>query len=340
MNITELELTSTVPITGLVFPLLYFTLHLPTPKTPIRAGLKAIDWSGSTLIVSGALMLLIGLHLGGVHDPWNSSVVICLIVFGIFAGALFVVNEWKIASHPVIPVQLFSTTSSSAAYAVCFFHAFAFMGVAYYLPLYFQSVLQEGPLMSGVYLLPFIISSSIAAAFTGLYIQRTGRYMPAVYSGLALMTLGIGLLTSLEVEANWAKLVCYQLIGGIGFGMNLEGPLLAVQAVVPTQDVAAATAAMSFMRTISTAISIVIGGVVFQNEMSDKMKMLTDGLGSELASMFGGSSAVANIDLIKDLPVKQKLVARTAFFQSTRTMWIVVCIHSSLSGCTEREVLS
>lgn len=285
-------------------------------------------------------MLLIGLHLGGVHDPWNSSVVICLIVFGIFAGALFVVNEWKIASHPVIPVQLFSTTSSSAAYAVCFFHAFAFMGVAYYLPLYFQSVLQEGPLMSGVYLLPFIISSSIAAAFTGLYIQRTGRYMPAVYSGLALMTLGIGLLTSLEVEANWAKLVCYQLIGGIGFGMNLEGPLLAVQAVVPTQDVAAATAAMSFMRTISTAISIVIGGVVFQNEMSDKMKMLTDGLGSELASMFGGSSAVANIDLIKDLPVKQKLVARTAFFQSTRTMWIVVCIHSSLSGCTEREVLS
>lgn len=313
-----------MPVTGAVFPLLFFTLQLPNPKTPIRAGLKAIDWTGSFLIVGGALMLLIGLHLGGVHNPWHSATVVCLIVFGFLAGGLFVLNEWKLASYPVIPIHLFRNRSSAAAYAVCFFHAFAFMGVAYYLPLYFQSVLQASPLMSGVYLLPFIVSSSISAALTGVYIQWSGRYLPPVYAGAILMTLGIGLLIDISVEANWVKLAIYQIIGGIGFGMNLEGPLLAVQTAVDVKEVATATAAMGFIRTISTAISIVIGGVVFQNEMSNKKEMLEDGLGPKLAEMLSGDSATANVGVLKDLPAAQKSIAKEAFYQSTRSMWITV----------------
>lgn len=313
-----------VPVTGSVFPLLFFTLKLPNPKTPIRAGLKAIDWAGNVLIVGGALMLLIGLHLGGVHSPWHSATVVCLLVFGFVAGGLFVLNEWKLASYPVIPVHLFQNRSSAAAYGICFFHAFAFMGVAYYLPLYFQAVLQASPLMSGVYLLPFILSSSLSAALTGVYIQWSGRYLPPIYAGVIMMTLGIGLLTNIGVEANWTKLALYQIIGGAGFGMNLEGPLLAVQTTVNIEEVATATAVMSFIRTISTAISIVIGGVVFQNEMSNKKGMLQESLGFELAEALGGDSATANISILKDLPPEQKVVARDAFFQSTRSMWIMV----------------
>ena len=297
---------------------------MPNPKTPIRAGLKAIDWTGSFLIIGGALMLLIGLHLGGVHDPWHSATVVCLIVFGFVAGGLFVVNEWKLAEYPVIPLHLFRTWSSSAAYSLCFLHAFAFMGVAYYLPLYFQAVLLASPLMSGVYLLPFIVSSSISAALTGVYIQRSGRYLPAMYTGLVAMTLGIGLLANLEVDADWAKMVIYQLIGGAGFGMNLEGPLLAVQADVQVRDVATATAVMGFIRTISTAISIVLGGVVFQNEMGRRKGMLENGLGPELAQLLDGGSAAANVELVRSLPPGQRVIARQAFYESTRSMWIMV----------------
>ncbi|KFH42466.1 putative transporter-like protein [Hapsidospora chrysogenum ATCC 11550] len=319
-----------LPITGAVFPLLFFTLKMPNPKTPMRAGLKAIDWTGSFLIIGGALMLLIGLHLGGVHDPWHSATVVCLIVFGFVAGGLFVVNEWKLAEYPVIPLHLFRTWSSSAAYSLCFLHAFAFMGVAYYLPLYFQAVLLASPLMSGVYLLPFIVSSSISAALTGVYIQRSGRYLPAVYTGLVAMTLGIGLLANLEVDADWVKMVIYQLIGGAGFGMNLEGPLLAVQADVQVRDVATATAVMGFIRTISTAISIVLGGVVFQNEMGRRKGMLENGLGPDLAQLLDGGSAAANVELVRSLPPGQRVIARRAFYESTRSMWIMYVCFSAL----------
>lgn len=317
-------LTNTVPVTGAVFPLLYFSLKLPNPKTPILAGLRAIDWTGSLLIVGGAIMLLLGLHFGGTHSPWDSATVICLITFGVMTGGLFALNEWKWAAHPVIPLYLFRTTSSIAAYAVCFFHAFAFLGVAYYLPLYFQSVLLATPLLSGVYLLPMIVSSSISAALTGWYIQWSGKYLPAVLIGAAGTTLGIGLLVDLDVNTNWVKLAAYQLVAGIGFGMNLEGPMLAVQAAVPARDIGTATATMGFLRTLATAVSIVIGGVVFQNEMNGKKGRLEEALGRETAELLDGARAAASVEVVKNLPEGAQRIARQAFYEATRSMWTMV----------------
>ncbi|KAF5245836.1 hypothetical protein FAUST_1623 [Fusarium austroamericanum] len=318
-----------LPITVAVFFLLVLTLRLPSPNTPVWAGLKAIDWPGSFLIVGGTLMLLLGLYLGGVYEPWNSATVVCLIVFGIITALLFVWNEWKLAEYPVIPVHLFKTWSSSAAYAVTFFHAFVFMGVAYYFPLYFQAVLLASPLRSGIYLLPFILSISISAAITGIYIQFSGKYLLVSRAGLALMTLGMGLMMNLGMDLNWAKMITFQLLTGIGVGMNFEGPLLSVQAVVPHEDVAAATTSMGFTRTIATAISVVIGSVLFQNEMKGENKALLGALGPELARMFDGASASANIDLINTLPAESQLIVRAAFFHSLDKMWILYTAFSS-----------
>ncbi|KAI8713502.1 MFS domain-containing protein [Fusarium sp. LHS14.1] len=318
-----------LPITAAVFVLLILTLKLPSPNTPVWAGLKAIDWPGSFLIIGGTLMLLLGLYLGGVYEPWNSAPVVCLILFGIITAGLFILNEWKLAEYPVIPVHLFKTWSSAAAYAVTFFHAFVFMGVAYYLPLYFQAVLLASPLRSGLYLLPFILSITVTAAATGAYIQLSGKYLPAVHIGLVIMTLGIGLMIGLDLDLNWSKLIPFQIVSGIGVGMNFEGPLLAVQTVVPHKDVAAATTAMSFVRTIATAISVVIGGVLFQNEMKGKRQTLVDGLGPQLARFFDGATASASVDLVKTLPPEQQLVVRRAFFYSLDSMWIM---YTAFSG--------
>lgn len=83
-----------------MFVLLYFFLHLDNPKTPVWEGLKAVDWAGSLLVVGATLMLLLGLEFGGVIHPWSSAIVICLIIFGIVVGVLFVLNEWKLARYP------------------------------------------------------------------------------------------------------------------------------------------------------------------------------------------------------------------------------------------------
>ncbi|KAF5245011.1 hypothetical protein FANTH_7479 [Fusarium anthophilum] len=319
-----------LPITAAVFVLLVFTLKLPSPNTPVWTGLKAVDWPGSFLIIGGTLMLLLGLYLGGVYEPWNSATVVSLIVSGVVTGVLFLWNEWKLAEFPVLPVHLFKTCSSSSAYAVTFFHAFVFLGVAYYLPLYFQAVLLASPLRSGVLLLPFILPISISAALTGAYIQFSGKYLLVSRVGLMIMTLGMGLMISLDIEMNWAKLISFQILTGIGVGLNFEGPLLSVQAVVPHKDVAAATTAMGFIRTLASGISVVVGGIMFQNEMKGEYKTLEDSLGSDLARFFNGASASASVDMIKTLPTESQLVVRTAFFNALDKMWIMYTVFSGV----------
>ncbi|GKT91519.1 efflux pump antibiotic resistance [Colletotrichum tofieldiae] len=292
------------------------------PGTPVWAGLKAVDWSGSLLIVGGTLMLLMGLSFGGVTFAWNSATVINLIIFGVFTGFLFGLNEWKLVKYPVIPPRLFHSRSTIASFVVCFCHGYILMGVAYYLPLYFQAVLGAGPLLSGVYLLPFILSNTGMAAATGVYIQQSGKYIPAVYLGLVLMTLGTGLLINLDAEANWPKIVIYQLLVGSGVGLNFEGPLLALQASLDVQDVATATATMGFTRMLASAISAIIGGVVFQNQMVAESRSLGE-LGADIAGRLQGGEAAANVELIHALPPDQQIIAKGAFHRSLKMMWIM-----------------
>jgi hypothetical protein len=313
-----------VPIGAVVFVVLLLFLNLPSPNTPVRAGLKVIDWSGSLLIVSGILMILLGLDFGGVVKPWSSGTVICLIVFGAVVVCIFVVNEWRVATNPIIPLRLFSTTSTVAAYSVFFCDAYVFMGIAYYLPLYFQSVLGADALTSGLYLLPLIVSSSLSAAVAGVFIQKTGRYLPVMYVSQLILILGVGLFIDLQFEKNLAKLFAFEILAGIGVGMNIEAPIIAAQAAAPVRDTAAVTATMGFVRSISTAFSVVIGGVAFQNQMNEEHPTLLDQLGQQLASQFNGGQASANVGLIETLPGDQQVIVRQAYFRALRTTWIMV----------------
>lgn len=315
--------SSTVPIGAVVFAVLLFVLKVPNPHTPVMAGLKAIDWTGSFLIIGGILAFLLGLDFGGVVHPWSSATVICLLVFGALIVGIFIVNEWKFTSNPLIPLRLFSSSSAAAAYGVFACNSYVFIGLAYYLPLYSQSVLGADALTSGLHLLPLIVSSPLGAAFAGIYIQRTGKYLPVMYVAQVTMTLGVGLFIALKFEQNLTRLFIFEIITGFGSGLNIEAPIIAAQAATTVRDTAVVTATMSFLRSIATAVSVVIGGVLFQNEMNSANPRLVEKLGSA-AAQFKGDEALANIEFIAALPQDQQAVVREAYFESLRTMWIMV----------------
>jgi EmrB/QacA subfamily drug resistance transporter len=356
-----------LPLDGLAFIILFFVLDVETPKTPLRKGLKAVDWLGSAAMVAGTIMLLLGLEFGGVSYPWKSATVICLIVFGTVTIGLFFLIEARFAPSPLMPLDIFSKRSNVAALGVCFFHAFVFISGSYFLPLYFQAVLGATPILSGVYLLPTALSLSFLSAFTGIFIRKTGQYLPCIYFGFVFMTAGFGTFVDLKVNSSWAKIIIYQIIAGIGVGPLFQSPLIALQSLVPVstllfklfvggfhesiyliigfafhdpsssaniklqkRDIATATATFGFVRNLGSAISIVVGSVVFQNVMISKEGILEAALGPQTAALFGGGSAGANVGIISTLPDDQKLVARQAFSESLDTMWIMyVCFSAA-----------
>ncbi|CAG7935307.1 unnamed protein product [Penicillium salamii] len=310
-------------------------LGVQSPRTPIAAGLKVIDWTGSVLIVGGALMVLLALEFGDVAYSWSSETFICLLIFGTAVLALFVVNEWKVAKNPIIPPRLFTSPTKIAPYVVFACNSYVFIGQAYYLPLYAQSVLAATALTSGLYLLPLIISCALAAAAAGIFMQRTGKYLPVMYIAQGFLVLGSGLLISLKFEADITKFIIFQILIGVGVGMNIEAPILAAQAATSVRDTAAVTATMGFVRSLSTAISVVVGGVVFQNEMNAKNGELVSGLGSDssLASMFNGGNAASSVEEIKSagLSVDQQIMVRKTYFESLRIVWIMYVAFAGLA---------
>jgi hypothetical protein len=300
-----------------------FVLNLHNPRTPVREGLAAIDWLGSALIIGGTLQLLFGLELGGVSYPWKSVTVIALLIFSIVTFGAAVVVERYVAKYPVIPLRLFKSRRNVVAFGLCFVHGAVFISGSYYLPLYFQAVVGSSSLLSGAYLLAFALPLSFVSAATGIWMKSTGKYLPPIIFGMFFLTLGFGLFIDLGSPVSWAKLVIYQIVAGIGVGPNFQSPLIALQAGVPPKDIAAATSTFQFIRQLATSISIVIGGVVFQNGMQRQYPTLLAELGPEIANRLSGGSAGANVALVAALPGQQGRVARDAYWHSLQEMFIV-----------------
>ncbi|KAK3393516.1 major facilitator superfamily domain-containing protein [Podospora didyma] len=319
-----------LPISGVGMIILIFVLKLHNPRTPMWQGLAAVDWLGSLTIVGGTLMVLLGLELGGVTHPWDSPTVLCLLIFGVITAGLFFLIEWRVAKFPIMPMRIFQARSNIASFGVGALHALVFISGSYYLPLYFQAVLGSSPLQSGIYVLPFALSLSLCSAATGIIIKKTGKYLPCIIGGMVIMTLGFGLFIDLEPQLNLTKIIVFQIVAGFGVGPNFQSPLLALQTTVEPRDMASATSTYGFVRQLSQAISIVIGGVVFQNCMQKQYPLLLAELGPEKAGHFSGRHAASSVGLVADLPEHQRDVTRGVYFDSLRAMYIMYVAFSVL----------
>lgn len=313
-----------LPTGGVAFLILVFFLKLHNPRTPLKEGLLAIDWTGNLLVIGGTLMVLIGLEFGGVQFAWNSATVICLIVFGIFTLAIFGFYIAKIAKFPVVPLRVFQYQNCAPAYLLSIMHAMAFMGTNYYLPLYFQAVLGANSLMSGVYLLPFVLTLSIVSFFSGMLIKKTGNFQIPIVTGLFVMTIGLGLFIDLGSVPNWAKIILFQMIAGFGVGPNFQAPLIAIQANIEPRDIGAATSSFQFARQIGTSVAVTVGGAIFNNVMNKQQDMLKTALTPEQASLFTGDHAAASITIIDTLPNDHDQIqtVKNAYWNALQTMYI------------------
>ncbi|KAF6825291.1 major facilitator superfamily transporter [Colletotrichum musicola] len=266
------KLTSPVyinlPFDGIALLVLFFVLKLETPREPLLAGLRALDWTGFVLIIGGTICFLYGLESGsGGLAPWASLQVICLIVFGVLLLALFVLWEARFAANPVIPFRIFQKGTNIASFALACAHSFVFISYDYFLPLYFQVVLGFRPIIAGVSLFPLLIPLTVTTLLGGLYTRKTGNYILPIFLGSVLMTLGNGLFVSFGASTEWAKIVAFQVITGTGAGVLFQSPMIAIQTHTHQRDLAAAMSAFSFLRSLFSSMSVVIGTVLLQRNL-------------------------------------------------------------------------
>jgi nitrate/nitrite transporter NarK len=134
----------------------------------IRTLPAKLDLIGFAIFAPAAIQLLLALQYGGITFAWNSAQII-----GLFCGAggtfiFFLAWEYYKGDAAMIP---FSMVRKKTVWASCLTYGFV-MGqlfcLSFYLPIYFQGVKGASPTMSGVYILPGVLSHVFTSLSSGM----------------------------------------------------------------------------------------------------------------------------------------------------------------------------
>jgi hypothetical protein len=79
----------------------------------------------------------------------------------------------------------------------------------------------------GILLVTFVAAQT--SIFGGITTQKIGHYTPYAIAGSCIMSVGAGLLTTLQVDTGEGKWIGYQIIYGFGMGLCFQAPNLAAQ---------------------------------------------------------------------------------------------------------------
>lgn len=129
--------------------------------------LDVFDLVGFSLFAPACVMLLLALQWGGVTYAWNSARVVGLLCGAAAAFVLFVVHERLQGDRAMIPSTIVRNPVAFFGFWTVFFQFAALMVLTYYLPMWFQVVQDTSAVMSGVMLLPTIISQTLFTLVAG-----------------------------------------------------------------------------------------------------------------------------------------------------------------------------
>lgn len=296
--------------------------------------LRRIDYIGTVLFVGSVTSFLIPLTWGGVMYPWDSWRTLVPLIVGAVGLVGFMLYESFLAAEPSIPPSIFATRTAVVSYIETVLHGLVLWCCLYYLPLYFETVKEYSPVISGVALFPLSFTVAPSATVSGILCTVTGRYRWAIWSGFALSTLGLGIMYLLDVTTSIAAWIFLMLPAGLGMGILFPSLGLAIQASAAPDDMALAVAMFSFFRAFGQALGVAIGGVIFQNRM--RHNLLGYPILAPMADEYSRDAAglVQVVRSMSDTGSQgaQKILLKQAYTDSLSVVWIVCCGILGVAG--------
>ncbi|KAI8866936.1 MFS general substrate transporter [Ramicandelaber brevisporus] len=313
-----------LPIGVPTLAVLIWFLQLPVERTSLAQKLKKIDYAGILVFVGGVVCILLATTWGGNQYAWNSGQVIGCYCAGAVLLISFVVIEARFAADPVIPLRLFRSRNFWSSSVVNFGIGFVMFALIFYIPLFFQVARGDTATQSGVRMIPLMVSISIFAVVSGFIVAKYGLYKWQIVIGMVLSTVGTGLLTLWDAEANTAKEVCFLIIIGIGLGFTMQTTITSTQAELELEDQAIGTSLVNFFRTIGGVISVSVMSAIMNNKLATELHQYPD---SDLLL----AAAKSGADAMKQLAPEQLMMVSDAYVKALHVVFIA---HIPFAGLT------
>ncbi|KAF7593590.1 hypothetical protein BBP40_011210 [Aspergillus hancockii] len=251
--------------------LLFNTIPERKPKSPpldiLGTAIKSLDLPGFMLICPAVVMFLLGLQFGGNQHPWDSSVVIGLLVGAAITFGLFLIWEYRQGDEAMVPFAMLKHRVIWSAAMTMFFSLSSVLVADFYIAIYFQAIRDDSPLMSGVHMLPITLGLVMFTLVSGVLISIWGYYLPFLLAGGAISAIGYGLLSTLSPTTSVAKWIGYQILYGVASGCTAAAPYIAIQNLVPAEQIPLAMGIIIFWQNIGASTSLIAANAIFSNSL-------------------------------------------------------------------------
>jgi len=242
-------------------------------EAPTGSRSHRLDIGGAVLLVCGVTCLLLSLMWGGTDYPWSSPMIIGLGLFGTLATVVFLVWEAR-APEPILPLRLFRDSIFSLSSSMGFIVGAALFGAVVFLPLFLQVVVGLSATNSGLLLLPLTVGIVSGSVGSGRVISRSGRYRKWPIGGLALATVGMALLSTMQGGTPLTISSLYMVVLGLGVGAVMQVTLLIVQNSVDHAELGIATSAVQFFRQMGGSFGVAVFGSIMNSRLNQELPKL------------------------------------------------------------------
>jgi EmrB/QacA subfamily drug resistance transporter len=286
------------PLVVVAIIVIQLTLNLPArPQREVK-----IDYLGAVLIAIGVALLTIWITFAGDKYEWWSGETIAMVSGVLVSFALFVLVEFK-AAEPLIPMTLFKNRTFTLAVLASVGLGVAMFGVPVFLSQYLQSARGATPTQAGLMTLPMVIGQLLGGVVVGNLISKWGKWKSFVVGGTVVFTAGLLLMGTTGYDTNFFLVGVYMLMLGLGIGAVMQNLVMVVQNSVEPQNLGAASAGVTFFRSLGGAVGVTALGAVLgsrvQTHMSQNLDNVdTSGLTQNQLSSAQDQLAAGNIDAL------------------------------------------
>jgi EmrB/QacA subfamily drug resistance transporter len=229
-----------------------------------------IDYFGAMFLALALTSIILFTTQGGTILPWSSGQLWATLTFGLIALVGFVMEERK-AKEPIIPLELFKQRTFLLCSVIGLLVGASLFGSITYLPLYLQVVKGASPTGAGTQLIPLMGGVLVTSIISGRIISKIGRYRMFPIAGMAIASIGLGLLGTLQEDTPIARLYLYAGILGAGLGMVMQVLILAAQNSVDFKHLGVATSGVTLFRSIGGSIGVATFGALFTLRLNDRI---------------------------------------------------------------------
>ena len=267
------------------------------PTVTAREGARPkLDLLGAALLVVALVPLLLATIWAGERYPWGSIEIIGLFALSATGVALFLLQETR-AAEPILPLSLFRDRTFSTSAPALFLLGAGMFDAITMVPLFLQGVLGVSARLSGTLMTPMMLSIVTGAAIGGQVMSRTGRYRVLLLSGIAVMTVGMALFSTIDAGMGRYDLIPFMVITGLGLGVTLPLFNVIVQNALPFHQLGVATASVQFFRQIGGTVGVAVLTGVMVNRFRDG---LAD-LGGTAGAVIDNPNALLNEQEVEEL---------------------------------------